>query len=131
MNQDTISEETGIYSSETEYFSPFVPPMFASKHDAILAALELRQKFENIKRKWIEIWSKDLGNSKISLDVKCEINTGAVSFGLLDTDTMSQVTIIESPANLSSKLESFAEKDQIIISPDVRDLIQGEFELQK
>jgi hypothetical protein len=31
MNQDTISEETGIYSSETEYFSPFVPPMFASK----------------------------------------------------------------------------------------------------
>ena len=100
-------------------------------HDAITAALELRQRFENIKRKWIEIWSKDLGNGKISLDVKCEINTGAVLFGSLDTDTMSQVTILESPVNLASKLESVAEKDQIIISTDVRDLIQGEFELQK
>src|SRR6266487_4133276 len=96
-----------------------------------MAALELRQKFENIKRKWIEIWSKDLGNSKFSLDVKCEINTGAVLFGLLETDTRSQVTILESPVNLAGKLESVAEKDQIIISPDVRDLIQGEFELQK
>jgi class 3 adenylate cyclase len=93
--------------------------------------LEFGQRFENIKRKWIEIWSKDLGNGKISLDVKCEINTGAVLFGSLDTDTMSQVTILESPVNLASKLESVAEKDQIIISTDVRDLIQGEFELQK
>jgi len=100
-------------------------------HDAIMAALELRQKFENIKRKWLEIWSKDLGNNKISLDVKCEINTGAVLFGLLDTDTRSQVTILESPVNLASKLESVAERDQIIISPDVRELIQSEFELQK
>jgi adenylate cyclase len=72
-------------------------------HDAIMAALQLRQKFENIKRKWIEIWSKDLGNTKISLDVKCEINTGAVLFGLLDTDTRSQVTILESPVNQGVK----------------------------
>ncbi len=68
--------------------------------------ISARQKFENIKRKWIEKWSKDLGNSKISLEVKCEINTGAVLFGLIDSDTSSQLTILESPANLASKLES-------------------------
>jgi class 3 adenylate cyclase len=100
-------------------------------HDAIMAALELRENFENIKRKWIEIWSKDFGHKKISLDVKCGINTGAVLFGLLDTDTRSQVTILGSPVNLASRLESVAENDQIIISPYVKDLIQNEFKLLK
>ena len=100
-------------------------------HDAILAALELRQNFESIKRKWIEIWSKDFGHEKISLDIKCGINTGAVLFGLLDTDTRSQVTILGSPVNLASRLESIAENDQIIVSPYVKDLVQAEFNLQK
>jgi class 3 adenylate cyclase len=59
------------------------------------------------------------------------VNTGAVLFGLLDIDTRSQVTILGSPVNLASRLEAVAEKDQIIISPYVRDLIQSEFELQK
>ena len=85
-------------------------------NDAIMAALELKQNFETIKRKWVEIWSKDFGHKKISLDVKCEINTGAVLFGLLDTDTRSQVTILGSPVNLASRLESVADNDQIIIS---------------
>ena len=75
-----------------------------------------RQNFETIKRKWVEIWSKDFGHKKISIDVKCGINTGAVLFGLLDTDTRSQVTILGSPVNLASRLESVADNDQIIIS---------------
>jgi class 3 adenylate cyclase len=58
------------------------------------------------------------------------VNTGAVLFGLLDIDTRSQVTILGSPVNLQAD-EAVAEKDQIIISPYVRDLIQSEFELQK
>jgi class 3 adenylate cyclase len=99
-------------------------------HDAIGAALALRQNFEIIKRKWIEIWSKDFGH-KISLDIKCGINTGEVLFGLLDTDTRSQVTILGSPVNLASRLESIAENDQIIISSYVKDLVNGKFNLQK
>jgi hypothetical protein len=54
-----------------------------------VAALELTQNFETIRRKWIDIWSKDFGH-KISLGIKCGINTGEVLFGLLDTDTRSQ-----------------------------------------
>jgi len=52
-------------------------------------------------------------------------------FGLLDTDTRSQVTILGSPVNLASRLESIAETDQIIISPYVKDLVNGKFNLQK
>ena len=52
-------------------------------------------------------------------------------FGLLDTDTRSQVTILGSPVNLASRLESVAENDQIIISPYVKDLIQSEFKLSR
>ena len=52
-------------------------------------------------------------------------------FGLLDTDTRSQVIILGSPVNLASRLESIAETDQIIISPYVKDLVNGKFNLQK
>ena len=52
-------------------------------------------------------------------------------FGLLDTDTRSQVTILGSPVNLASRLESIAETDQIIISSYVKDLVNGKFNLQK
>ena len=52
-------------------------------------------------------------------------------FGLLDTDTRSQVTILGSPVNLASRLESIAENDQIIISSYVKDLVNGKFNLQK
>ena len=52
-------------------------------------------------------------------------------FGLLDTDTRSKVTILGSPVNLASRLESIAENNQIIISPYVKDLIQSDFELQR
>jgi len=120
LNGDGILSFFGFNSSNQK----------SSAHDAIMAALELRQNFETIKRKWIEIWSKDFGH-KISLDVKCGINTGVVLFGLLDTDTRSQVTILGSPVNLASRLESVAENDQIIISPYVKDLIQNEFNLQR
>jgi class 3 adenylate cyclase len=99
--------------------------------DAIMAALELRRNFEPIKRKWVEVWSRVFGHKNISLDVKCGINTGVVLFGLLDTDARSKVTILGSPVNLASRLESKAENNQIIISPNVKDLIESDFELQK
>ena len=100
-------------------------------YDAIRAAVELRRNFEPIKREWIEVWSKVYDHKNISLDVKCGINTGVVLFGLLDTDTRSKVTILGSPVNLASRLESIAENNQIIISPYVKDLIQSDFELQR
>jgi len=43
----------------------------------------------------------------------------------------TQVTILGSPVNLASRLESIAETDQIIISPYVKDLVDGKFNLQK
>jgi hypothetical protein len=50
---------------------------------------------------------------------------------LVLSDTRSQVTILRSPVNLASRLESLAENNQIIISPYVKDLIRHRFNLQK
>lgn len=99
--------------------------------EAVRAALELRQIFKIRKTEWIETWSKDFSHKNISIDVKCGIHTGSVLFGLLETNSRSQVTIVGSTVNLSSRLESIAENDQIIVSAQVKDLIQGKYDIQK
>jgi class 3 adenylate cyclase len=100
--------------------------------DAINAALELRKNFDLIKKKWIEMWSKHFGYNNISLDLKCGMHTGGVLFGLLDTETRSQVTVVGSTVNLASRLlESVAENDQIIISANVKDLAGDRYPINR
>ena len=49
-------------------------------------------------------------------------------FGLLDAGSRYQITAVGSTVNLASRLESIAEKDQIIISSEVKDLIHDTYE---
>ena len=48
-------------------------------------------------------------------------------FGLLDAGSRYQITAMGSTVNLASRLESIAEKDQIIISSEVKDLIHDTY----
>jgi hypothetical protein len=52
-----------------------------------------------------------------------------IVFGLLDTGSRSQITLLGSTVNLASRLESIAEKNQILTSTQVKDLIQNEYEI--
>jgi class 3 adenylate cyclase len=61
------------------------------------------------------------------IDLKCGMNTGEVLFGLLDTQTRSEVTVIGSTVNLASRIESIAVKDQIIVSEQTKKLVQEKF----
>jgi class 3 adenylate cyclase len=97
--------------------------------DAIKSALEIRQNFKTINEKWLEDASKHFDHKNIGIDVKCGIHTGSVLFGLLDTGSRSQITIIGSTVNLASRLESIAKDDQIIISGEVKDLIHDRYEI--
>lgn len=97
---------------------------------AIKSALELRKSFEKIKKKWIGIWKRDFDHDNIHIDLKCGIHTGDVLFGLLDTDTRSQVTIIGPNVNLASRLEGLANNSQIIISKDVKKIIENKYKIK-
>lgn len=99
--------------------------------DAVDAALELREKFEFIKNRWITIWNKKLGHKNVIINLKCGIHTGNVLFGLLDMGSRFQVTSIGSSVNLASRLERLAYMNEIIISKVVKDNIDDRYNIEK
>jgi class 3 adenylate cyclase len=93
---------------------------------AINAALDLREKFEDIKVYWL---TKFVDKS-ISLEdvfVKCGIHIGNVLFGLLETKSRNQITLVGTNVNFESRLEGIAEKNQIVVSKEMINLIGNSY----
>ena len=78
--------------------------------DAINAAIELRNSFQNLKDKMISGWEID--GITIDFNIKCGINTGPAHIGLV----YDQFTAMGTNVNIASRLQEFAKRDQIIIS---------------
>lgn len=88
---------------------------------AINAALDLREKFEEVKVNW----STKFPDKSTNLDdvyLKCGIHIGNVLFGLLETENRNQITLVGSNVNFASRLEGIAEKNQIVVSKEMIDL---------
>ena len=97
---------------------------------AVKAAIELRNFFDEMKLEWINLWITMTGQQVISTDLRCGMNTGNVLVGLILTDVRDQFTTIGSNVNLASRLESVANKDQIIVSPSTKIRIKDQFSLR-
>jgi len=86
----------------------------------------LREKFEDIK----VYWSTKFVNKSISLEdiyVKCGVHIGSVLFGLLDTKSRNQITLVGTNVNFASRLEGIAEKNQIVVSKEMINLIGNSY----
>lgn len=97
---------------------------------AVKAAIELRNFFDEMKLEWINLWITKTDQQVISTDLRCGMNTGNVLVGLILTDVRDQFTTIGSNVNLASRLESVANKDQIIVSPSTKIRIKDQFSLR-
>jgi class 3 adenylate cyclase/plastocyanin len=94
---------------------------------AVNAAIELRDFFDDMKLEWINLWITKTGHQEISTDLRCGMNTGSVLVGLILTEVRDQFTTVGSNVNLASRLESVANKDQIIVSPFTKTRIEDQF----
>jgi class 3 adenylate cyclase len=93
---------------------------------AVNAALDLREKFKEIK----ESWSTKLVTKSINLDdvtLICGIHIGNVLFGLLETKSRNQITLVGSNVNFANRLEGIAETNQIIVSKEIIDLVGNKY----
>ncbi len=93
---------------------------------SINAALDLREKFEDIK----VYWSTKFVDKSISLEdvyVKCGVHIGSVLFGLLETKSRNQITLVGTNFNFASRLEGIAEKNQIVDSKEMINLIGNSY----
>lgn len=98
--------------------------------EAIMAALDLKKRFQKIKKKHRSIWL-DYNGKKIDVHLKCGVHIGMVLFGILETDSRKQVTVIGREVNFASRLvEEVAEKDEIIVSRELKNVVRRRFRFE-
>ena len=98
----------------------------------ILAALELRKIFDDIKNRHLEQWNNYFGfKPYTNIDLKCAIHVGDVIFGYWNSPSRVQITAIGKNVNFCSRLEGYANKNQIIISEEVNKLVMDKFVTSK
>jgi adenylate cyclase len=97
--------------------------------NAVKAAIELKDFFNDMKLEWINLWITRTGQQQISADLRCGMNTGNVLVGLILTEVRDQFTTVGKNVNLASRLESVANKDQIIVSSFTKIRIEDQYNL--
>lgn len=98
-------------------------------NNALMAALEFKESFQNIKERYTSFWLKDHGK-EIGLNLKCGIHTGYVFFGLLETERRKQITALGRNVNFASRLEHFAKDDEIIVSDELKKIAGNNFNFE-
>ncbi len=99
--------------------------------NAVKCALELREKFEEQREKWIKIW-KPYGRGRvIDINLRCGIHTGMVIYGNMGTDKNDQLTAIGTNINIASRFEEVANPNKIVISSQTEMLVKEYFRLNE
>ena len=103
------------------------------KKDAIAAvkcAVEINIYFNQLMTKWIEKWELYTPHT-IDIGLGCGLHTGDVLVGNAGTDIRDQFTALGPHVNFAQRLESEAEKGQILVSATTKGRINSEFVVTK
>jgi class 3 adenylate cyclase len=97
--------------------------------NAISAALEFRKQFSTLKANFAQICKKYFDKKRVTrIDLKCGMNIGYAYVYYFNTTARNSVIFMGSTLNLASRLEGIAKKDEIIVSRQLKDMIQGQYE---
>ncbi|MGB0847901.1 MAG: adenylate/guanylate cyclase domain-containing protein [Thiolinea sp.] len=91
----------------------------------VLMAIEMRERMKYLRKKW-----EGEGVTK-PLHIRCGINTGFCTVGNFGSENRLDYTIVGGQVNLTSRLESHAEPDQILISQTTYALVKDGIRCEK
>lgn len=97
---------------------------------AVQAAVELRERFNDLETKWVDIWGEYVPQ-KISIGLKCGINTGYATVDNIGTKKRAQFTAIGNTINIASRLVDMSDSSQIIVTSATKSKIANQFEAKR
>lgn len=97
---------------------------------AVNTALDLKKRFENVLKEWMEQWTL-YTPQKIDVGIGCGIHTGETLVGNVGTEIRDQFTALGPHVNFAQRLESRADKGQILISATTKARVSEHFKLEK
>lgn len=107
------------------YFGYQDKEFYSAFSKAMDAALELKENFIKIKEKHMDILYHYYDyKPATSINLKCAMHLGQVLFGYWYCPLRSQITAIGDDVNFCSRLEGFADNDQIIISRELNNALR-------
>jgi len=98
--------------------------------NAANAAVEMKVHFEQVLKDWMDQWVLYTPQS-IDIGLGCGIHTGDTLVGNVGTENRDQFTALGPHVNFAQRIESRANKGQILISASTRARISDHFELSK
>jgi adenylate cyclase len=108
-------------------FGYFNESIQSGSHEAILAAIELRNNFDDIKSRYTKDWVDSYGK-EINIGLKCGIDSGNVLFGLLETNSRRQITAFGPVVNFASRLQAKSKGGEIFVSEELKNMVKEKFE---
>jgi class 3 adenylate cyclase len=97
---------------------------------AVQAAVELKNCFNKLLKKWTEQWSLYTPH-KIDIGLACGIHTGEALVGNVGTETRDQFTALGSHVNFAQRVLSRAAKDQILVSATTNARVRRMFKVRR
>ncbi len=82
---------------------------------AVMAAMALRSKFEEVVDKWMKQWVLHVPD-RIEIGIGCGIHTGEALVGNVGTDFRDQFTALGPHVNFASRIEARSKAGQILLS---------------
>lgn len=86
---------------------------------AVRAAIELKNNFDLIYRKWLKEWTLYTPQT-IDIGIGCGIHTGDALVGNLGTELRDHFTAVGPHVNFAARIESRSDRGQILVSSSTK-----------
>lgn len=100
-------------------------------YNAIMAALEFKRNFLMLRNHFNKYCIEYNGIDASNVDLKCGMHNGPAFLHYFSTNSRNSVIIMGSTVNLANRLQCIAKDDEIIVSKQLRNMVQEKFKFLK
>jgi len=100
-------------------------------YNAILAALEFKRNFLTLKNHFNEYCTEYNGKDASNINLKCGMHNGPALLHYFSTSTRNSIILMGSTVNFASRLQCIAKDDEIIVSKQLKNMVQEKFKFLK